>query len=52
MSDVGVRLEAMRRLQRDIAGLERKIRAEPQLNRKIELRRMLKSKQAELEEQK
>lgn len=52
MSDVGVRLEAVRRLQREIAGLERKIRSEPQLNRKIELRRVLKSKQAELEEQK
>lgn len=52
MSDVGVRLEAVRRLQREIAGLERKIRTEPQLNRKIELRRVLKLKQAELEEQK
>lgn len=51
MSDVGVRLDAVRRLQREIAGLERKIRSEPQLNRKIELRQMLKSKQAELEAQ-
>jgi len=52
MSDVRARLEAVRRLQREIAGLERKIRSEPQLNRKIELRRVLKSKQSELEEQK
>ncbi|WP_136055944.1 DUF4391 domain-containing protein [Microbacterium sp. K24] len=52
MSDIGLRLEAVRRLQREIARLERKIRSEPQLNRKIELRRMLKLKQAELEEQK
>ncbi|MGO4678753.1 DUF4391 domain-containing protein [Microbacterium sp. 2MCAF23] len=52
MSDVGVRLEAVRRLQREIAGLERRLRSEPQLNRKIDLRRALKAKQAELEEQK
>lgn len=52
MSDVGARLEAVRRLQREIAGLERKIRSEPQLNRKIELRWTLKLKQAELEEHK
>lgn len=52
MSEVGARLEAVRRLQREIAALERKIRSEPQLNRKIELRRVFKTKQAELEEQK
>ena len=52
VSEVGARLEAVRRLQREITGLERKIRSEPQLNRKIELRRTLKAKQAELEEQK
>lgn len=46
------RMESVRRLQREVAGLERNIRSEPQLNRKIELRRMLKTKQAELEEQK
>ncbi|KQM39436.1 DUF4391 domain-containing protein [Microbacterium sp. Leaf203] len=49
---VGVRLATVRRLQREVAGLERKIRSEQQLNRKVELRRMLRSKQAELEEQK
>lgn len=52
VSDVGARLEMVRRLQREIGALERKIRSEPQLNRKIELRRTLKAKQAELEEQK
>ncbi|RZU66029.1 uncharacterized protein DUF4391 [Microterricola gilva] len=52
VSDVAERLEVVRRLQREVAGLERKIRSEPQLNRKMELRRMLKMKQAELEEQK
>ena len=44
------RLEAFRKLERQIATLERKIRNEPQLNRKIELRRTLKAKQAELEQ--
>ena len=52
VSEVSTRLEAVRRLQREVAALERKIRTEPQLNRKIELRRALKTKQAELEEQK
>lgn len=52
VSDIGARLEMVRRLQREIGALERKIRSEPQLNRKIELRRALKAKQAELEEQK
>lgn len=52
IADVGVRLDAVRRLQREIAAIERKIRSEPQLNRKIDLRRTLKAKQAELEEQK
>lgn len=45
------RLEAVRRLEREISALERKLRVEPQLNRKIELRRKLKSKQSELEHQ-
>jgi hypothetical protein len=52
VSEVGARLETVRRLQREIVAIERKIRSERQLNRKIELRRTLKAKQAELEEQK
>ena len=36
---------------REVAPLERKLRTEPQLNRKIELRRTLKMKQHELEQQ-
>jgi len=52
VSEVAERLGAVRRLEREIAGLERKLRSEPQLNRKMELRRMLKTKQAEMEEQK
>ncbi len=42
---VGILL-TIRSLEREIAALERKLRNEPQLNRKIELRRILKSKQA------
>jgi hypothetical protein len=52
VSEVGARLEAVRRLQREMVALERKIRSEPQLNRKLELRRTLNAKQAELEVQK
>lgn len=51
MSEVAARLESVRKLEREIAALERKLRTEPQLNRMIELRRTLKNKQAELEEQ-
>jgi hypothetical protein len=49
--DVGAiadRVEAARKLKREIAALERKLRNEPQLNRKVELRRTLKTKQATL----
>lgn len=45
------RLEAVLKLEREISTLERKLRTEPQLNRKVELRRDLKTKQAELERQ-
>ena len=51
MSDVADRLAWVRKLEREVAALERKLRTEPQLNRKVELRRTLKSKQHELEQQ-
>ncbi|MGV1005323.1 MAG: DUF4391 domain-containing protein [Candidatus Nanopelagicales bacterium] len=51
MSDVADRLSAVRKLEREVASLERKLRTEPQLNRKVELRRTLKTKQRELEQQ-
>ncbi|MFV8227312.1 MULTISPECIES: DUF4391 domain-containing protein [Mycolicibacterium] len=51
LSDVAERLQTVRKLEREVASLERKLRAEPQLNRKVELRRALKTKQAELEQQ-
>lgn len=48
LSDVVARLETTRSLEREITTLERKMRTEPQLNRKVELRRTLKTKQAAL----
>ena len=48
MSEVAARLDKVRKLEREIASLERKLRTEPQLNRKIELRRALRTRQAEL----
>ncbi|MBY6313537.1 MULTISPECIES: DUF4391 domain-containing protein [Nocardiaceae] len=49
VSEVAAKLDAARMLEREIAALERKLRTEPQFNRKIELRRTLKTKQAELD---
>ena len=49
-SAVSERLDAVRRLKREISALERKLRSEPQLNRKVELCRELKAKQAELDQ--
>jgi len=40
----------MRRLEREISALEQKLRSEPQLNRKVELRRELRAKQADLDQ--
>lgn len=51
MSAVADRLAAVRRLEREISALERKLRTEPQFNRKIELSRTLKTRQQELEQQ-
>lgn len=48
VSDVAARLDAVRRLEREVASLERKLRTEPQLNRKVALRRELKDRQAAL----
>jgi hypothetical protein len=51
MSEVSDRLFTVQKLEREIAALERKLRVEPQLNRKIDLRRALKTRQQELGEQ-
>lgn len=48
LSDLAARLPAAARLAREIATLERKLRTEPQLNRKVELRRTLKAAEAKL----
>lgn len=47
-AEMTARLESVRKLEREVAALEQKLRAEPQLNRKVEIRRTLKSKQAAL----
>ncbi|TQO18857.1 uncharacterized protein DUF4391 [Rhodoglobus vestalii] len=51
MSEIVDRLAIVRKLEREISALERKLRTEPQLNRKIELRRILKTRQQEIEQQ-
>jgi hypothetical protein len=48
VSVIAERVEAARKLEREIASLERQLRNEPQLNRKLELRRFLMTKQATL----
>lgn len=48
VSELAARLEAVRKLERQVSALEQKMRTEPQLNRKIELRRALKTKHATL----
>lgn len=51
ISALAARLETIGKLEREIVALERKLRTEPQLNRKVELLRILKTKQHELEQQ-
>lgn len=48
LSEVTVRLQLVRQLEREIGTLERKLRNEAQFNRKVELRRSLKNKQGSL----
>lgn len=48
MSEVAARLQTVRKLEREITALERKLRAEPQPNRKLTLRRELKDRRAAL----
>ncbi|MEZ5210458.1 DUF4391 domain-containing protein [Gordonia sp. (in: high G+C Gram-positive bacteria)] len=51
LSAVADRLAAIKRLDREIAALERRLRTEVQLNRKVEIRRDLKTKQQLREQQ-
>lgn len=48
VSDVVARLTTVRKLEREITSLERKLRNEPQLNRKVELRRTLRAIRSDL----
>jgi hypothetical protein len=48
VSDATERMERAKKLEREITALERKLRTEPQLNRKVELRRELKDRRAAL----
>lgn len=48
LSDLADRLAAVSRLEREVNTLERRLRAEPQLNRKVELHRALMTQQARL----
>lgn len=51
MAVVADRLKTVGKLEREIKALERKLNNEKQFNRKVELRRTLKTKQAQLEQQ-
>ena len=48
--DATDRMKQAQKLEREMTALERKLRAEPQLNRKIDLRRQLKDREAALAE--
>lgn len=48
LSETTARLQEVRRLEREIATLQRRLRSEAQLNRKVEIRRALKTTQAAL----
>jgi uncharacterized protein DUF4391 len=50
VSDATDRMESARKLRREIASLEKKMRAEPQLNRKIERRRQVRERAEALTE--
>jgi hypothetical protein len=51
MEDVADRLKTVSKLERQVKTLERKIRTEKQLNRRVELNRALKTARAELDKQ-
>lgn len=50
LSDAMDRVGQARKLEREIASLEKRLRNEPQFNRKVELRRELRNRSAELDE--
>ncbi|MDR7083576.1 hypothetical protein J2X01_002871 [Arthrobacter ginsengisoli] len=48
MSEIAARLQTVWKLEREVSALEKKLRTEPQFNRKVELRRQLRDRMAEL----
>lgn len=50
-AEIAARLQSITKLEREIAAMERRLRNEPQLNRKLELRRSLTALKTELERQ-
>lgn len=48
VSGVAEKLAEVRKLEREVAALERRLKTEPQFNRKLDIRRTLKTKQLEL----
>lgn len=48
LADATARVERKAKLERDIASLDRRLRNEPQLNRKVELRRQIQARRDEL----
>ena len=50
LSDALERMDRIRSLGREVSALEKRVRAEPQFNRKVELRNQLRTKQTELDD--
>jgi hypothetical protein len=48
VSEATARMDQARKLEREIATLEKRLRAEPQLNRKVEVRRQVRDRTAAL----
>lgn len=49
LADAAERVDQARKLEREVAALEKRLRIEPQLNRKVELRRELRKRSAALD---
>lgn len=50
LSEAIERMSRIRSLRREVSGLEKRVRTEPQFNRKVELRNQLRTKQSELDD--
>lgn len=49
LADATERVDQARRIEREVAALEKRLRTEPQLNRKVELRRQIRERSAALD---